>query len=709
MKTSSRPNQQAGEYTESVERVGYDFGLKRRSFVQLLGAGILITASGPLLAQRGGGRFAGSGAKNVAARVHVAEDGTLTVLTGKVEAGQGARAELTQAAAEELCVPPAKVQLLMADTASVPDDGMTAGSRSTPATVPAVRHGTAALRRLLLDYAAGRFGAEASKLKINDGVVVDPAGKRSIAYADLAKDAKFKNNLEQPIDSATPLTPAADCKVLRHAVPRPNGRDIVTGVHQYPSDIQRPGMWYGKVLRPPCIGARLSSIDLEPARQLKDVVVTRDEQFAGVAASSTLRAREALDLLAKHAQWQNSPMVGSKDLFEHLRMHVDGPLPSNPFEEALKSAKHQLRQEYSTAYIQHAPLEPRAAVAEWEGDRLTVWTGTQNPFGCREELARAFHMPEASVRLVVPDFGGGFGGKHSGEAGVEAARLAKAAGRPVCLRWTREEEFTWAYFRPAALIHIEASLNDAGELTSWHYLNINSGGAALETPYRAGQSRCRFLASRPPLRQGSYRSLAAAANNFARESCMDELAALAAIDPLEFRLKHLDNSTSAQRVRAVLEDVAQRAGWKKRSKTPGTGFGLSCGTEKGSFIATCAEVAVEQKTISVRRIWQTFECGMILNPENLMSQLQGAITMGLGPALRERIEFEDGKIQNASFRTYQVPRFEDVPELDIHLLDRPDLPSAGAGETPIIGIAPAIANAVFEATGTRVRAMPFTL
>jgi isoquinoline 1-oxidoreductase len=351
-------------------------------------------------------------------------------------------------------------------------------------------------------------------------------------------------------------------------------------------------------------------------------------------------------------------------------------------------------------------METRVALAEWTDGKLTVWTGTQNPFGYQRELAQALHVPNESVRVIVPDFGGGFGGKHTGEAAVEAARLARGAGRPVLLKWTREEEFTWAYFRPAAVIDLEASLDNKGALTSWHAVNINSGGSALETPYRAGKAKTRSISSKAPLRHGSYRALAATANNFARESFMDELAASAGVDPLDFRLAHLDNP----RLRAVLEAAAKRFNWRERvkQKKPDTGIGLACGTEKGSYVAACAEITLDRQEgkIVVRRVCEVFECGAILNPNNLLSQVQGAIIMGLGPALREEMRFADGEIKNPRFGKYLPPRFSDVPEMDIHLLDRPDLSSAGGGETPIIAIAPAIANALFHATGERVREMP---
>jgi isoquinoline 1-oxidoreductase len=710
MNTYSQANPGLADQEEQMEPVGYDFGLKRRAFVQLLGAGLLVAVSAAsALAQQRRGRGGGGGARNIAARVHLGKDGTITVMTGKVEAGQGARAELSEAAAEELRVPVSRIQLIMADTSLVPDDGITAGSGSTPRTVPAVRHGAAAARDALIAFAAQRWGVDRGSVQVQDGKAARASSQDTLSYADLAADETAAKALDGAIPSGVTFTPVAEWKVLGKPTTRPNARDIVTGAHPYPSDISRPWMLYGKVLRPPSYGAKLTSVDLAPAQAMKEVVAVRDDQFVGVAAPTSFLAAKALDALAKTAKWETAPHPSSKELFDYLKQHVPDGVPQNPFADELAQAKKTLRQTYQVAYVQHAPLEPRAAVAEWLEGKLTVWTGTQNPFGCRSELARAFHLGEDQVRVVVPDFGSGFGGKHTGEAGIEAARLAKAAGHPVSLRWTRREEFTWAYFRPAAVIEIEAGLDDKNRLTCWHFININAGGSGIETPYRAGKHQSQSVRSDAPLRQGSYRCLAATANHFARESFMDELAAAAGVDPLEFRLAHLDNP----RLRAVLETAAQRFGWQERirKKNSKVGIGLACGTEKGSYVAACAEVEIDPtgKNLAVRRVCQVFDCGAILNPANLLSQVQGAVIMGLGPALREEINFENGEVLNPSFRRYQVPRFADVPELDVFLLDRPDHDSAGAGETPIIAIAPAIGNAVFQATGQRLRSMPMRL
>lgn len=688
--------------------VDFDFGLSRRQFVQVLGAGLLIAATAdrsPAQQRRRGGGRGNVAPVPLAARLHIGEDGLVTVMTGKVECGQGARAQISQAAAEELRVPVERVRLIMADTSLVPDDGITAGSRTTPSTLPAIRQACATARGLLTDFAARSWNVAPVDVQFRDGVAV--AGERTLGYADLAKAGHAAEAFRQAAPPDVRVTPVEQWQVLGTPTPRPNRRDLVTGAHAYPSDVIRPDMLYGKVLRPPSYGAKLTSIDLAPAKAMEGVVVVQDGSFVAVAAPSTWLAKRAILELEKSAQWETSPQPSSADLYDHLRKHAENRDPAKPRQAPGKP----LKATYHVAYVQHAPLEPRAAVAEWEEGRLTVWTGTQNPFGVRRELANALRIGEQDVRVIVPDFGGGFGGKHTGETAVEAARLALAAKRPVAVRWTRAEEFTWAYFRPAAVIDVEATL-DGQKLTSWRFLNINSGRPGIETPYVVPSPQTDYVPSKPPLRHGSYRALAATANNFAREVFMDELAEAAGMDPLALRLANLDEP----RMKAVLELAAKEFGWsdargRPARREPGVGAGIACGTEKGSFTAACAEVQVDRSagTIQVLRYCQAFECGKITSPRNLRQQVEGCIVMGLGPALREVIAFEGGKIANASFWKYEVPRLRDLPALNIHLLDYPDLPPVGAGETPIIVVAPAIANAVYHACGVRLREMPLRL
>jgi CO/xanthine dehydrogenase Mo-binding subunit len=349
------------------------------------------------------------------------------------------------------------------------------------------------------------------------------------------------------------------------------------------------------------------------------------------------------------------------------------------------------------------PLEPRAAVAEWANGKLTVWTGTQRPFGVRTELAEAFHMAEDRVRVLVPDMGSGYGGKHTGEVAIEAARLAKAAGKPVKLVWTRGEEFTWAYFRPAGVIAVKAAVDARNRIVAWEFDNWNSGNAGIRTPYDIPNQRIQFHESDSPLRQGSYRGLAATANHYAREMHMDAIARALTIDAVELRLQHLKD----ERVAAVLKAAAERVGWPKPSAS-GRSLGIACGTEKGGYIATAAELSPATDGFKVERLVTAFECGAIVNPDGLRNQVEGALVQGLGGALFEAIRFENGHILNGSMSQYRVPRFKDVPPIEIVLLDRKDLPSAGAGETPIVCVAPAI-GAAARAFGTVRPALPVNL
>jgi nicotinate dehydrogenase subunit B len=313
-------------------------------------------------------------------------------------------------------------------------------------------------------------------------------------------------------------------------------------------------------------------------------------------------------------------------------------------------------------------------------------------------LAQAFHIPETQVRVIVPDVGAGYGGKHTGEAAIEAARMAQSAHKPVKVVWTREEEFTWAYFRPAGVIDVASSVSKDGVLTAWEFHNYNSGASGIRTLYNVPNPKTEFHNAHSPLRQGSYRALAATANHFARESHMDDMAHAVKIDPLEFRLKNLKDP----RLRAVLNAAAEKFGWGK-----GQASGIACGSEKGGYVATCAEVAIANGGVKITRIVTAFECGAILNPNHLKNQIEGSMMMGIGGAMFEAIEFDNGKILNPRLSKYRVPRFSDTPPaIEAVLVDRKDLPSAGAGESTMIALAPAIGNAIFQATGTRLRSLP---
>jgi len=494
--------------------------------------------------------------------------------------------------------------------------------------------------------------------------------------------------------------------VMGAPLPKVDGRKFVTGEHHYPSDLRLPGMLYGKVVRPASFGAKLVSLDTHAAEAMRGVTVVHDGDFVGVAAPTVEQAVKAA--AAIRTQWQSFPQPSNRDLFQYLKQNIveDGHTreQEGSLDAGLAQADHRLSQTYTVAYIAHAPLEPRAAVAEWKEGKLTVWTGTQRPFAVQYQLADTFRIPKDRVRVEVPDTGSAYGGKHTGETAVEAARLARSAGRPVKVVWTREEEFTWAYFRPAGVIEIRSGVHAGGKITAWEFHNYNSGAAAIGTPYDIPNRLIEFHPTKSPLRQGSYRALAATANHFARESHMDELAHTIQMDPLKFRLANLKDP----RLIAAFEAAAEKFGWAKVRSSPEQGFGIAGGVEKGGHTATCAEVKIDRASgeVKVVRLVTAFDCGAVVNPGGLRNQIEGATMMGLGGALFEAIEFGDGRILNARFSAYRVPRFRDLPEIEAVLLDRKDIPPAGAGEIPIVGVAPAIGNAIFAATGIRPTSLP---
>jgi isoquinoline 1-oxidoreductase len=658
--------------------------MNRRDFLTLLGGGIvvLLIPDDSDAQESGGGRRRGFNEPMptaLSAWLHIGEDGIVTVYTGKVEVGQNARTSLTQATAEELHAPVASIRTVMGDTALTPYDMGTVGSMTTPRMWPQIRKAAATAREMLVDLAAEKWGVDRSTVAVADGKLT--SGAHSAGFGELTRGQK----LTRTIPAGPAVTPATEWKVAGTSVPKVDARAIVTGAHRYTYDLKSPGMLHGKVLYPPSFGANLVSLDSAAAEAMPGVKVLREGDFVGVAAPDAETAERAVAALK--AEWRElTAEASAHDVGQYFRRTAANGAAPNP---ALET--------YTIAYIAHVPLEPRAALAEWDGDKLTVWTGTQRPFGVRSELATHFHIEEENVRVIVPDTGSGYGGKHTGDAALEAARLAKITGRPVKRNWTRQEEMTWAYFRPGGVVDVGGKVAPDGTITQWEFHNYNSGPSGLNSPYAIADKTEQFHNSKSPLRQGSYRGLAATANHFVRESHMDDLARSVKMDPLDFRLK---NATD-ERLRAVILAATNKFGWKERR---GRGFGLAAGFEKGGYVACCVEVHLNP--LRVVRAVEAFECGAVVNPEHLRNQIDGAIAMGIGGALFEAIDFANNRIANPRLARYRVPRFADMPKIESVLVDRKDLVSAGAGETPIVAIAPAIANAIVDAGGPRARALP---
>ena len=672
-----------------------------RGYFDLLSDGLVaVLPPEPVPADRLGPRWGSGGAW-----VHVGDSGLVTAFTGKVDCGQDNRTALTQLVAEELRVAVEQVALVMGDTDNSPFDVGTFGSRSMPDAGECLRAAAAGARATLMLGAADRWDCNPADLVAESGAVRLRDGSRQILYGELLAGLRQV----EVISTSAPVTPPDQWLIAGQLAPRLTAPSAVTGAKRYPSDLTRPGMLHGKILSPPSFAATLRTLDLSGARAIPGVMVIEEDGLVGVVAAEPAVARSAM--AAIRASWDEGQQPSEPELVGYLRTHpakVEGWGGSFDHEVgevdgALAAAPVQLAQTYTLAYIAHVPMETRVALAEWQGDELTVWTGTQTPFNVRRQLAQALEVAEERIHVRVPDFGGGFGGKHTGDLAISAARLARACAAPVRIQWSREEEFRLGHLRPAAVIDVRSGTSAQGELMAWEFTNINSGPQAIVPPYRIPSQRIRFEPAQSPLRQGSYRALAATANHFARESHIDEIANQLGMDPLELRLRNLED----ERLATVLRSVAGRVGWDWHAGHGGSGVGIAGGLEKGGRIATAAEVRVDPDgRLEVVRIVTGFECGAIVSPDNLANQVEGATVMGLGGALFEAIHFQSGRITNPSMSRYRVPRLDDVPPITVLLIDRKDVLSAGGGETPILAIAPAIANAIFAATGIRIRSMP---
>jgi isoquinoline 1-oxidoreductase len=601
--------------------------------------------------------------------LHVASDGAVTAFTGKVDVGQDNCTALRLLVAEGLRVSLADVRLAMGDTDLCPHDMGTFGSRSMPDAGSALAK-VAAHAHSLLPVAVGERRLE---VVIGALEVIAPSEWRAAGRAHV-----------------------------------PEGMvGVVTGSRRFISDLVMPGLRYGAVLRAPVLGATLRDLDATGLDAFGGVELVRTHKVAGVVAGDPVVARKALASL--RARWDVPQAPSDGDLEGFLRTHPladTGGWGQAVHDErgdpdaALAAAEVFGRATYTTAYIAPASLETRGALAVWDDDgRLTVWVGTQTPFATRAQVAGELDLAEERVRVIVPPTGGGFGGKHGGGVALEAAIMAREAGAPVKVSWSRHEEFTAGTLRPAAVIDVASAATAQGGLTGWTFTNINSGAAAIAMPYSVANQRIDYRPAASPLLQASYRALAATANNFARESQIDELAHQLGMDPVEFRLANLDD----ERLAAVLSAAAERFGWRVGF---GAGQGIALALEKGGRAATVAQVADVEGELEVVRLVTAYECGAVVNPQTVTNQIEGATIMALGGALFEAIHFDHGVITNGSFCDYRVPRITDVPPIDVVLLDRPDLPSAGAGETPMICVAPAIANAVFDLTHQRLRSLP---
>jgi nicotinate dehydrogenase subunit B len=684
--------------------------LDRREFIKLVGGGIIVLFScdaSVFPGQRGP-----SYPTDLNAYLRIAEDGKVTVYSGKIEMGQGVITSLAQEAADELGVALASIEMVMGDTDLCPSDSGTYGSMSTRFFGPAVRAAAAEAKAILLDLAAEQLKTPKEKLSVDNGLVFVTADKKTrVTFGQLAKGQKITRKL----DGKAVTKSVAEFTIMGKPVKRTDAVAKVTGKAQYAGDIRVPGMLYARILRPPAHGATVKSVDTTAAVKIPGVILVNEDNLVAVLHPDPEEAEKALQSINATFSIPN-PTVDNATIFDSIlnsaprgqENAVRGDLAAGE-----KAAAVLFDEKYCTAYGAHAPIETHTALARIEDGKATVWISTQSPFPNRQQIAQAIGFTPENVRVITPFVGGGFGGKNPAQQAVEAARLAKITGKPVQVAWSRAEEFFYDTYRPAGVVKIKSGIDGKGKICLWDYNVYAAGARSSEQFYDVPNNMIRVFGqgmgggtSAHPFATGAWRAPGAPVNVFARESQIDIMAARAKVDPLEFRL----NNTSDPRMRAVLQASAERFGWKKAVSPSGRGMGIACGIDAETYVAEIAEVTVDKATgkIRVKRIVCAQDMGFVVNPEGATMQMEGCIMMGLGYTLSEDISFRGGQILTTNFDTYEVPHFSWMPQIDTVLVKNDELPPKGGGEPAIVPVGAAVANAIFDATGARLFQFPMT-
>ncbi len=677
----------------------------------------------------------------------VGADGRVTLFSGKVELGTGVETALSQIVAEELDVAVARVAVVQGDTGRTPNQGYTVGSKTLQLGAPPIRRAAAEARRALLELAAARLAAPPDRLAVADGVVsvAGDAGRR-VSYAELVGGRR----LRRTIDPATGPKPPDRYTVVGTSVPRVELPAKVAGSHVYVHDVRVPGMLHGRVVRPPAAGARLVSVDEASLRDVPGIVrVVRRGDFLGVVAEREEQAVRAARQL--QATWQPATAPpGPDDLHAALRRAptTDRVVTrTGDVEAALAGAARTLRATYLTPFQSHGSIGPSCAVADVGRDGATVWSGTQGPYPLRNTLAALLGLPPERVRVVWTEASGCYGHNGADDAAADAALLSQAVGRPVRVQWTRHDEHGWDPKGPAMVVEVHGGLDAGGRVVAWDYgvwtpthstrpdgqpgsvlagrlagapearTGLVGGDRNARPTYAFGSARvvAHWLAA-SALRPSALRGLGGFQNSFAIESFMDELAAAAGADPVEFRLRHLRDPRAIE----VVRRVARLARWQPRpSPAPASGGGPARGRGVAyaqyesayAHVAVVVEAEVDRGTGEVRipRVFVAHDCGLIVNPDGLRNQIEGAVIQTISRTLKEAVVLDRGRVASLDWASYPILTFPEVPEaIEIDLVDRPREPALGAGEPAVCPVPAAIANALFDATGARLRAIPFT-
>ena len=642
----------------------------------------------------------------------IGTDGRVKCFTGKIEMGQGIITSLAQMLADELNVPYDSVDMVMGDTDICPWDRGTWGSMTTRFFGPPLREAAARAKATLIRLASENLGVPEERLEVKDGVVFDRSrAGRSVSYGQLTKG----KIIEKRFRSEPELKDPSKFEVMGKPFVSRDILDKVTGRAEFAGDIRLPGMLYARILRPPAHGARLRQADTSGARAVKGTVIVQENDLVAVLHEHPEEAERALTLVkAEYAP--SGSRLNDRNIFDHLlKVAPEGSVESQSgdLETGKKAASELFEATYLNSYVAHAPMETHTALARVEHGKATVWASTQTPFGVQGQVARLLGTATENVRVIAPFVGGGFGGKSASAQAVEAARLAQITGKPVQVAWTRAEEFFYDTFRPAAVVKVSSGMDGSGRVVLWDYdvLFAGSDGAELfyDVPHHKAVSRGHWYGGGSdghPFAVGPWRAPGTNTNTFARESQIDIMASRAGVDPLQFRLDHLTD----RKMRGVLDAAARTFKWAPAKSPSGRGVGVACGIRSGAYVATMAEVQVNEGNgeVQVKRIACAQDMGLCINPHGAKLQMEGCLIMGLGYTLTEEVRFDKGEIFDLNFDTYEIPRFSVVPEIDVVIVQDVDAAPQGGGEPGIICMGAVIANAIYDAVGVRLYQLPMT-
>ncbi|OSI69502.1 xanthine dehydrogenase family protein molybdopterin-binding subunit [Bradyrhizobium canariense] len=675
--------------------------------------------------------------------VKLVGDGRVAISPGKVEIGQGIVTALAQIAADELDVNIGRIEMIRASTAASPNEGVTSGSLSIQQSGRALRHACAEVRQRFLAAASERLGVDASLLEIDDGTISGPGNVRT-SYWELAGDV----SLDHDANAGATAKIAAKRTVAGHPVQRVDIPDKVFARARFIHDCPLPDLLHGRVLRPDISGARLIALDETATRAVPGLVaIVRDGGFSGVVADSEVAAEAALKALRKGATWSaGEPLPDENDLAGFLKSQpVETTVIDVRTTAATPKLARTLRRQYIRPYIAHASIAPSCAMARWDGDRVHVWTHSQGVYLLRADLAIVLELPAENIVVEHMEGAGCYGHNAADDVALDAVLLAKAAGgRPVRVQWSRHDEMSHAPFGAAMAIEIEADLDADNEIVGWRHAIWSNGHAAR--PGRAAQPALlaateitnpypRLISTNPPpanggggdrnsvplydlpswtvtshrlltmpVRTSALRTLGGQGNVFAIESLLDEVAALRGEDPIAFRLRHLRD----ERAKDVIRAAARRAQWKPQKKSGiGHGVGFARYKNMGAYCAAIAEVEGTED-IRVKRLTLAVDVGEAINPDGVINQIEGGAIQATSWVLKERVRFDRTRVTSTSWTDYPILTFSEVPMVDVEIVQRPEIEPVGAGEAAHGPVTAAIANAVYDCLGVRVRDLPIT-